>query len=152
MDFAEHSRKSDVSENSMHLRGIFRWCFTQVGLVFNLDVLWLICLKLIYFHISFQLNYDSSIFKIWNVWILGKMINLNPKIKIYLLAWHFHRLDCNKLAKDVRICVLKNSVDPFMSKSIFFLNECTKTCWSNFNSPNIRQFILSFRWNKLILT
>ena len=59
----------------------------------------------------------SSKFKISNVWILGKMTNFNPKIRIYLLAWH---LGWNKLAEDVRICLLKNSVEPFMSESVFF--------------------------------
>ena len=112
-------RRDSFLNYSMHLRRIFRWCFTQVGLVFHLDVLCIICVNLIYFHKTFQSNYDFYYMQIWNVWILGKMANLNPKIKIYLLAWHFHRLDWNKLAKDVRICALKNSVEPFMSKSIF---------------------------------
>ena len=78
----------------------------------------------------------SSKFKISNVWILQKMTNLNPKIIIYL-AWHFDRQFGNKLAKYVFICVLKNSVEPFMSKIVFFLNKCTETCWSLLNSPNI---------------
>ena len=41
------------------------------------------------------------------------MTNLNPKIKIYLLVWHLHRLGWNKLAKDVRIYVFKNSDKKF---------------------------------------
>ena len=52
--------------------------------------------------------------------MFGKSPVLNPKIKIYLLAWHLHRLSWNNLAKDVRIYVLKNSVEPFMSKNVFF--------------------------------
>ena len=58
-----------------------------------------------------------SKFKIWNIWILGKMTNFKigqfEKIKIYPIAY-------GKLAKDVQIYVLKNSTEPFMSKSIFF--------------------------------
>ena len=43
---------------SMHLRGIFRWYFTQAWLAFNLDVHCIFRVKLIYFHKTFHLNYD----------------------------------------------------------------------------------------------
>ena len=138
-------RMNYYRKNSMDLRGFSRWYSPQVWLAFNLDVNYIFFIKLIYYHKTFHLKFK---FSIENVSILGKMTNLTPKIIIYLLAWLLHRLFWNKLAKNVRICVLKNSVKPFMSKSNFFLNKCTKTCWSHLNSPNIRQFFLSFRWNK----
>ena len=138
--------------HSMHLRGIFRCYFTQVWLAFNLDVQGIFCVKLIYFHKNFHLIYNLSKFKIWNVWIWGKVTNLNPKMKNYFLAWHLHRLGWSKLATDLGIYALKNSVEMFMWKSVFFLNKCTETCWSHLNSPNIRHFFHSFRWNKWILT
>ena len=90
----------------------------------------------------------SSKFKIWNVWILGKMTNTTPKIIIYPFVWLFHKLFWNKLDKNARICVLKNFVEPFMSKTKFFLNKCSKKCWSHLNYLNIRQLLLSVRWNK----
>ena len=120
---------------SMHLRGFSRWHFPQLWLVFNLDVHCIICVKLIYIF-SLKLWFQSKL-NIWNVSILGKMTNLTSKTIIYLLAWLCHRLFWNKLAKNVRIYVLKNFVEPFMSKSNFFLNKCTKACWSHLNSPNI---------------
>ena len=142
---------SNFTNNSTHLRGFFRLYFPQVG-PFNLDVHWIFCAKFIYFHKTFHLWFSLFTFqvnsKFWNVWILGKMPNLNPKIIIYPLPWHFGRLFWNKLAKNERICVLKNSVESFVSKINFFLNKYTKACWSHLNSPNIWQFFLSSRWNK----
>ena len=133
----------------MHLRGFSRWYFSQVWLVFNLGVHCIFCVKLIYSRKTCHFDYVfnvNPIFKIYQFW--GKITNFTPKIISYLLAWQFQRLFWNKLAKNVRICILKNSVEPFMLKSYFFLNKGTKTCWSHLNSPDIRQFFLSFRWNK----
>ena len=70
----------------MHLRGIFRSCFTRVRLVFNLDVHCIFCVKLIYFHKTFHLNYVVNVNLIFKIFDLGKMSNLTPKIIIYLLA------------------------------------------------------------------
>lgn len=151
---------------SMYLREIFSWYFTQVWLIFNSDVYWLMHgLSLIQMYIAyFGSNRYTSIniftyimisnkFKIWNVCILEKMTNLIPNNLIQFLAWHFHRLVWNKLAKDVPICMHKNSVDPLMLKQYyFFLDICTKTCQSHLNFPSIREFFVSSRWNKLILT
>ena len=67
-----------------------------------------------------------SKFNIWKKWILGKMTNLTPKIIIYFLALLFHSLFWNKLAKNILIYVLNNSVEPLMSKNIFFPEEMHK--------------------------
>ena len=134
---------------SMHLRGFSRWYFPQVMTCLSLrcSLYILYQIDILPQNISLKLCLKCK-FSIWNASILGKMTNLSPKIIIYLLAWLLHSLFWNKLAKNGRICMLKNSVESFMSKSNFFLNKCTKTCWSHLNSPNIRQFFLSFRWNK----
>ena len=137
-----------LTSTSMHLRGFSRWYFPRVWLVFDLDVHCIICVKLIYFPKTFSLKLWFQKFNIWNVSILGEMTNLTPKIIIYHLARLLHRFFWNKSAKNVRIYVLKNSIEPFMSKSNFLLNKWTKTCWSDLNSSNIRQLFLSFWWNK----
>ena len=112
---------------SVHLRGFFRRYFPQVWIEYFVSYQYPSIKPFSYVTIS-------SKFKTLNVWILRKMTKLNPKIIIYLLAWQFHRLFWNKLAKNVRICVLKNSVEAVMSKSNLFLNKYTKTCWSYLNS------------------
>ena len=55
-------------DSSMHLRGFSRWYFPQVWFVFNLDVYYIFCIKLIYFGKTFDLNYVfnvNSIFKMF---------------------------------------------------------------------------------------
>ena len=42
----------------MHLRRFCRWFFPQVWLVDNLDVHFIFCVKLLYFHKMFNSNYD----------------------------------------------------------------------------------------------
>ena len=121
--------------------GFFRSFFPQVWLIFNLDVHCIFPVKLIYLHKIFPLKLwfqVSSKFEMFQFW--KKMTNITPQITIYLLTWLLHRLFGYKLAKNVYICVR------------FFLNKCTKASWPHLNSRNIRQFFLSLKWNKNILT
>ena len=126
-----------IHGTSMHLREFSRWYFPQVQLVFNLGVHCIICVKLMYFPKTFHLNYG---FKVNYDFQYLKCFNFAENDQFN--SPNLHRLFWNKLAKNV----LKNSVE-FMSKSNFFLNKCTETCWSHLNWPN-RQFFLIFRWNK----
>ena len=55
----------------MLLRGVLRWYFPQVWIVFNLDVHCIFCVKLIYYRKTFHLNYVfnvNSVFKMFRFW------------------------------------------------------------------------------------
>ena len=135
-----------VKTNLSPFKGIFQMIFLKYD--FDLGVH---CIFVSNWYTSIKFFTEimiSSKFKIWNASILGKMTNLNAKIIIYLLAWHFHRLFWNNLAKYVRTCVLKNSANPFMSIVIFSWINIQKHEHANLSSANNRQFFLSFRWNK----
>ena len=50
--------KTCVTRLLIDLRGFFRPFYPEVWVAFNLDILLIFCVKLIYFHKSFYLSYD----------------------------------------------------------------------------------------------
>ena len=73
----------------------------------------------------------------------GKMINFNPKNTIYLLISLFDWLLWNKLAKNVPICLLKNSIKLFMIKTLSWITVMDK---SRIITIKLSQYHMFFLW------
>ena len=106
----------------LEFKWMFRIIFTSNLNCFNLDIYCIVCVKSIFFHKSFNLDYPFQLIKNLKFTVFGESDKYNQNIANSLLAWLLYKFLWNIWATNVLDSVFKNSVKLFMSKIKNHLN------------------------------